>query len=97
MSYIPAIYEPQYLGMIIDFEKKEMSFVLENGDRYLAYSDFPDEVFVFCCVISDIIVTFTQHIKGIDLIESYLKNPQPFRSKKVPSSWVEEHTKPISN
>ena len=74
--------------MIIDQENRTLTYVNENGNKYLAYSEIPKGVHIFICIANAIIVTFTRHIVGRSSIERYLENPQPHRKRYKPSDWV---------
>ena len=82
---------PQFFGLIIDQEENTLTYVTQDGNKYLGYSNLPKEVHIFICIANAIIITFTRHIVGRSSIEKYLENPQPHRKQYKPSDWVKEH------
>ena len=79
------------MGLIIDLDRKELSYVINNEEPILAYSDIPDEVHIFLCTADGVMMTFTRHIMGRSSIDKYLKNPLPYQNQYTHSKWVKEH------
>jgi hypothetical protein len=42
-----------FVGLIIDMEKRELSIVLDGKNVLLIYSEIPDKLCVLCCVAHD--------------------------------------------
>eukprot|EP01091_Cochliopodium_minus_P008201 TRINITY_DN1814_c0_g1_i1.p1 TRINITY_DN1814_c0_g1~~TRINITY_DN1814_c0_g1_i1.p1 ORF type:complete len:268 (-),score=67.91 TRINITY_DN1814_c0_g1_i1:73-876(-) len=74
----------QYVGLLIDQEKKELSIVIDNKPPILIYSNIPKDQRIFCCIAHNVVLTFTKHIVG-KAVQNYLKNPQ---TNYTPSEWV---------
>ena len=75
----------QFVGLLIDQDKKELSIVVDNKAPVLIYSNLPNDCRIMCCIAHKIVITFTKHIVGKSNVEKYLKNPD---TKYTSSDWV---------
>lgn len=83
-SQIRPFKQPQFVGMVIDMEKRELSFVLEDSEKpILCYSGIPSKVHIFACVAFSIQLTLTKHICGEQSIQNYLKDWNTKRKHEI--------------
>eukprot|EP01091_Cochliopodium_minus_P006644 TRINITY_DN16656_c1_g1_i1.p1 TRINITY_DN16656_c1_g1~~TRINITY_DN16656_c1_g1_i1.p1 ORF type:complete len:290 (-),score=91.77 TRINITY_DN16656_c1_g1_i1:18-818(-) len=87
---ITQFTRPQFIGLIIDLEEKQLTYVLEDGDPILAYSGIPTDVRIFACCAHNITATFTKHVSGKSNIEKYIKNRKKEQEDYKQSDFVNE-------
>jgi len=88
---IQPFTKPQFVGLLIDMEKKELHYVLEGKEPLHAYSSIPSKVHIFACAAHNITMTFTKHITGRSNIEKYLKNLESNQKDYQMSEWVNQN------
>eukprot|EP01091_Cochliopodium_minus_P000375 TRINITY_DN10358_c0_g1_i1.p1 TRINITY_DN10358_c0_g1~~TRINITY_DN10358_c0_g1_i1.p1 ORF type:complete len:291 (+),score=49.05 TRINITY_DN10358_c0_g1_i1:3-875(+) len=89
VELIERFHGEQFIGLIIDMQKKQLSYILENKTTpILAYENIPEGVHVFACIANNFLLTFTRHIVGYDSIEKYLKERKKYQSTYIPNSFT---------